>query len=191
MLIHYGFSYIKINQYYKTYRKAVAFLELKGHKMSNNYLEQNIRNSRAKKQQPPSSKKYLEILNSLEESNVCIFDVSVRAMALGQHVNISLKNKKPTLVLNNINVGRSLYELFIAGTKSPYLTLRNYTTEEEMLQHIDEFIERNKGPRTQRMTLLLDNWMMEDLRDEAERLNSNLKEVLESRIDTFQKNITS
>ncbi len=173
------------------YRTTLDFIKKKKHTLTRDWLDEALRYIKRGKPQPPRSKMYGEIMGAIKNSDVCIFDVTVKAMSVGQQIMYALNNKKPTLVVTCVLASDSAEDQFIAGSKSEFLTLKDYKTEEQLKNILEKFLQKNSHPPKSRLSLYLEKTLYDVLTDLSKKYKKTKSETLEILIAKKQERLNA
>ena len=184
MNVYLIYSPIDIKKYQKKYSAAISSIKKK-HVLTRDNFANDVKMFSTKKYNPSKQYMYQDMLGAIDRADVCIFDITQKSMTMGQQMTYSLSHKKPTLFISDSTEATPVHDLVIAGAKSPYLTLVDYLSEKEMIAHIDKFLQRYDGPRTQRMTLLLDVWVCNEIERTAREDDCTRRDVVENKIRSY------
>lgn len=190
MQIYYGFALYRVVEFSQKYKKVLSLIKTKGDFISRDWLDDALQREQNKVPHPSRARLYHSIFSSITDSDICLFDSTAKSMGVGQQIMHALQNRKPTLVLSDLrHEGSVVNRLLISGNKSHYLTLRDYSSDEEMLRHVEEFIEKHRNARDQRMTLSIENNVFDTLQDEAFRKRVPLRDIIEERLDVYRDSL--
>lgn len=190
MKIYYSFPLQKIEENANKYQKVIESIKSRKHSLTREWLSDALNNIKLKREQPSRSKMYPEVMKAIREADVCIFDVTVKSMSVGQQIIYALERRKPTLMISDANKGDLVSSLMIFGSKSGYLFSYDYISEEEMLQLIDSFLNNKEiiNP-PQRFNLFLEksladyvNWRAFDqveFKNKTDVISQAMKDAME------------
>ena len=184
MNVYFICSPVDVTKYIKKYNKVIACIKKK-HVLTRDNFANDVKMFSTKKYNPAKQHMYQDMLDAIDRADVCIFDITQKSMTMGQQMMYSLSHKKPTLFISDVSEATPVKELVIAGATSPYLNLVDYADQKEMLGHVEAFLHRYDGPRTQRMTLLLDTWVCDEIDRTAREDNCTRRDVVENKIRSY------
>jgi len=101
-----------------------------------------------------SAKYYQESMKDIARSDIVVFDATVSSMSVGHQMTYSLYLQKPTLLLVNGKV-KPANDLFVAGSQSPFLTIKTYETEADIKAIVKDFVKKNDETLATRLNLAL------------------------------------
>lgn len=145
------------------------------------------RNGDWQSMKPPEIRKiYMEAMNKIKNSDVVIFDATIPSMRIGHELAFSLEKGKPTLVL--VDASKQTAEsIFISGSGSGYLTIRNYKDLEDVAKVVLRFLKGNLDKKKVRLNLAIDKHIMDyiDKKQYESGLSKTaiIKEIIEQQIE--------
>ncbi|HJP80880.1 MAG TPA: hypothetical protein VJ841_00585 [Candidatus Saccharimonadales bacterium] len=127
-------------------------------------------------------------LDAVRRSDIVIAEITFSDFNQGMHTFIASRYHKPTLILSRDDVKGH----FISGIEDKYLTLKQYSTEEDLRSLIHEFIAKNAiAERDLRFNMFLDRRIYKYLREEAYETGRNkssiVRHILQRAIDERNK----
>jgi hypothetical protein len=130
-----------------------------------------------------------ENLNAVRRSDIVIAEITFSDFNQGMHVYIASRYHKPTLVLSRNDVKGH----FVSGIEDKYLTLKQYSTEEELRVLVHDFIIKNAiAERDLRFNMFLDRRIYKYLREESYDTGRNksaiVRQILNRAINERNKN---
>lgn len=127
-----------------------------------------------------------ESLDAIKRSDLVISEVSFSDFNQGVQTYIAAQYKKPTLVLTRSQIEGT----FISGISNRYLTVRQYSTQEELESVVSEFIQKNTIPaKDLRFNMLLNRHTYKYLRDKSYETGKNKSEIIRQIIQNKQQDI--
>lgn len=172
-------EFAKYKNYYLQTREAI--LKEKG-SLTSDWLPSYIKDLEKGQEHADSSEYYKEVMDSIELSDVAIFDASVSSMSIGHQLTYSLHRQKPTLLLLHKDSRKSNH-LFIAGSKSPDLEIADYSTPEEIGAAVSKFLQDHSGAKDYRLNLALDKKQNDYLTWAAYSYNKTKTDIAKGAID--------
>lgn len=183
MNIYFGCATQKLVEYENTYiaiRNRI--LEL-GHTLTRDWVPEALEESLNKKETFNRQEIYDDVMNAILESDVAIFEGSVPGMGIGHQITFAIDKSKPTLILTDSRIKKS-ENLFIAGTKSPYLILKNYKNIDEINKIISDFLINNSPTSKVRFNLVLERNQDNYIEWAAFRYKISKTEVIKSAVNS-------
>ena len=122
----------------ETYKTILNYLHSKGHVV----LDEHVASSEVYQieEQMEESEIFTQDIRWLTESDGVIAEVSVPSLGVGYEIAYALENlKKP--VLGVYHISRVPISAMISGNTSPNLLLYSYNGIDELLEHIEQFIQ--------------------------------------------------
>ncbi len=123
-----------------------------------------------------------ESLEAIKQSDLVIAEISLSDFNQGIQTYIAAQYKKPTLVLTRTPIEGQ----FISGLEgtNKYLTLKPYSTVDELEQIITSFINQHSIPlKDLRFNLFLDRPIFKYLRDKSYETGMNKSEIIRELIE--------
>jgi hypothetical protein len=162
MKIYYSFPLQELKQNASKYHKVIDFLKQNEHELTREWLDDALKHIENNRSQPSRAEMYSEVMAAIRSAKVCIFDVTVKSMSVGQQILYALERRKPTLMISNIHKSDPVYTLMIYGSGSGYLHAYDYRNEVEMLKIIETFLSKPYIiAEPQRYNLLLERELSE------------------------------
>lgn len=116
-----------------------------------------------------------ESLDAIRRSDMIIAEISYSDFNQGVQTYIAAQYKKPTLVVTRSKVK----DQFISGISDQYLTIKQYSTSDELEAIVSSFIKQHTIPaKDLRFNLLLDRRIYKYLRDKSYETGKNKSEII-------------
>jgi len=189
MKVYFGFTYADILTSAADYNKIRETILDGDHEITRDWLESAIHNAENNIKEKSRADMFKGIVSSIRAADVCIFDVTVRAMSIGQQISYALSIGKPTLVILNLEKGISFKEQFIGGNKSGYLELQEYTSPQEIERYVKRFLRNNANDPKVRLNLSIERSLVELLEKYCYENNINKTSVVRESLKSFLSQI--
>lgn len=155
MKVYLGSSAQNIKEYAKFYlAERDAILSL-GNTITRDWILEAIEDDKNSINTANRSHMYENVMHSIQDADLVIFDCSVPATSVGHQITFAIGRYKPTLILVHKNHKPSK-SLFLAGSKSPYLTFKDYKTQEQAKTIVSQFLKEKEPNSKVRFNLVLD-----------------------------------
>ena len=156
MKVYYSCSTNKLIEYKENYISAINTIKNFGAELTRDWLEVAIKSVEENSPRPERAELFSEVMKAIQTANVCIFDVTEATMALGVQTTECLNKGIPHLLLINADYNSNPNNLFIAGSKSNYTTVKTYSDQFALDQHIECFLIKHRDHAKTRLNLALD-----------------------------------
>lgn len=163
MKIYFSCSLENIVTHKSNYLEIIQNIKENSATLTRDWVENAINNIENGKNRPPRSELYSEIMKAIIDSDLCIFDVTEQSMSVGHQLTYALDKRRPTLLLINKSNGYDPNDLFISGSKSGYLTVKDYSSHSDIKKIVRNFILKNKNQSKTRLNLALDKHLADFL----------------------------
>lgn len=129
---------------------------------------------------------------AIHAAEVCIFEVTEHGMSIGYQIAHAIDRKKPTLLLVHKRNGFDPVDAWwIAGNKSGYFTMRNYTSPSEAKRIVQSFLKRYRAGTRARINLALPahlaNAVAEMARQEKRSRTDIINLAIEEKVEAYGK----
>lgn len=182
MKIYFGSSGSNLKKYKKEYLSIRNIILNNGQDLTRDWLPEAIELFEKGKDDIIRAEIYEEVMHSILEADLCIFECSVTGMSVGHQISFALSKRKPTLVILKHN-DKSAVNLFIAGSKSPHLQMKNYDTISELESTIEKFLRNNSSKKKIRFNLVLEPYENDYIRWASFKYKIDKTSVLRSALD--------
>lgn len=116
-----------------------------------------------------------ESLDAIKRADLIISEITLRDFNQGIQTYMAAQYKKPTLVVTRSQIENH----FISGISNKYLTVKKYSTEEELEALITSFIKQNTIPQNDlRFNMILDRRIYKYLRYKSYETGKNKSEIV-------------
>jgi hypothetical protein len=183
MKVTFNCSTVRITEFKSFYRAAVSAIK-EEHTLVRDWIERSIDAIENGKEPIPYSEIYQDVMSTILQTDVAIFDCTVKSMSMGHQLTFALDKNKPTLILVNKSEG-PLENLFISGNKSPLLTIKSYTSEAQITSIIKTFLRSHGEHSKTRFNLVLDKSQDMYVRWASKRYNKSKTELIKQSVDTI------
>ncbi len=130
---------------------------------------------------------FSKTIESILRADIVICDVSVSSMRIGHELAFALEKSKPTLAIADIK-DRNVETLFLKGSRSGFLTLKNYDSYDMLSKIVGKFIKKNEGGGRSRLNLSLESYFNKYLEWKQFETGISKTEILKNAIkDCIQK----
>ncbi len=183
MNVFFGCTTQKILKYknsYEVIRKSILDL---GHTLTRDWIPEAIEEASLNLKKSRRSEIYDDVMNAILNSDVAIFEVSVPGMSVGHQITFSIEKSKPTLLLSR-SLSKKTEDLFIAGTKSPYLIFKDYRSNTQLPEIIKGFLSSNSPTSKTRFNLVIERELNNYIEWAAFKYHLSKTEVIKSAIST-------
>ena len=181
MKVFFGFPYKNIMQHRFFYEKARASIIDSGCEILADWLKEGVDRAKSKKNKS-HAESYSEAMGAISKADVCVFDVSEGTMAMGHQLTFALDKGKPSLVLYLPNGTHTVESLFIGGSRSGFLTLKNYQNEKEIQSIVEKFLIRYKNSARKRFNLALDQYLDDYLERQSYETGKTKTDIIKESI---------
>jgi len=121
-----------------------------------------------------------ESIDAIKRSDLIIAEISFSDFNQGIQTYIAAQYKKPTLIVTRSPVK----DRFISGISDKYLTVKQYSTKEELELIVNTFIKQHAVPaKDLRFNMILDRRVYKYLRDKSYETGKNKSEIIRDLID--------
>lgn len=182
MDIFFSCSTDKILEHKDSYLTILKSIKSQGHTLTRDWLEKSLDLAEKKVEDIPREKLYTEVMSAIIAADVAIFDCTVQSMSIGHQLTFALDKGKPSLLLAK-KTQEKIENLFISGSKSSYLTLKNYSNEEELKQILFEFLSKNSSKAKVRFQIVLDRAQHDFIEWASFRYKRNKSDIIKDAID--------
>jgi|GEM_PF-2995041 len=182
--VYFAFGIVNLSFHEKDYRITIQEIKSAGNVLTRDDIDEDLKHMQNGKLPPIRAKKYGAIINSISDADLCIFDISSKSLAIGQQIEIALQKKKPVLIVSNLNKSTSIERLFISGSSSSSLILKNYSNDSELKETVANFFDHDFTKKKVRMNFFLE----EELHDRIEKYS---KETGQTKTDVIKKSLQS
>ena len=163
------------------YEKARASIIDSGCEILADWLKEGVDRAKSKKNKS-HAESYSEAMGAISKADVCVFDVSEGTMAMGHQLTFALDKGKPSLVLYLPNGTHTVESLFIGGSRSGFLTLKNYQNEKEIQSIVEKFLIRYKNSARKRFNLALDQYLDDYLERQSYETGKTKTDIIKESI---------
>lgn len=157
-----------------------------GHILTRDWIPEAIDEANSNIPQTRRPDLYDEVMNAILHSDLTIFECSAPGMSVGHQITFSIEKSKPTLILLDSS-GKNTGDLFIAGTNSPYLRLKNYKNPAELDKIIDDFLSNNSPTSKTRFNLVIERELNNYVEWASFKKNLSKTEIIKNAINNKMK----
>jgi len=123
-------------------------------------------------------------LDAIAKSDLVIVEATQARFSQGFQAYVAAQHKKPTLIVTRTQIK----DRFISGVENKFITVRHYSTTDELQSIVAKFIKQNSIPEKDlRFNMILDRRIYKYLRDTSYETGKNkseiVRELLERDID--------
>lgn len=190
MKVYFGCSTKKILDYKDYYRLIIDTIIENGHELTRDWVDESIKLAENNIEENTGVRWYKTVMDSILASDVCIFDTSVNSMSVGHQLTFSLEKKKSVLLIAHTDA-RDVHNLFISGNRSVLLTIKNYSSKENLKEDIDKFLKDHTNKPKTRFHFILDKKQNDYLEWASYTYKKNktdlLKKAINEMIDSDEK----
>lgn len=169
-------------KYKDSYLKIVDTIKQGGHSITRDWLNREVMHLEMKDSKGKRSDLYTKVMSAITQADVVIFDCTVRSMGLGHQLTYALDKGKPTLLLSKGN-SMDIKDLFISGSKSGFLTIRNYKDIKDIPEIVNNFLLKNSSRPKVRFQIVLDKEQNDFIEWASYIYKRNKSEIIKSAID--------
>lgn len=187
MEVFFSCSTDNILEHKDSYIAILKTIKSEGHVLTRDWLEKSLDLAEKKREDIPREKLYTEVMSAIIAADVAIFDCTVQSMSIGHQLTFALDKGKPTLLVAQKSQEK-IEGLFISGSKSSYLTLRNYSNNEDLKQAILEFLSKNSSKAKVRFQIVLDRAQHDFIEWASFRYKRNKSDIIKDAIDDKSSN---
>jgi hypothetical protein len=155
MKVYLGCSAQNIKDYAKFYLAERESILSLGNTITRDWILNAIDDDKKSIDTTDRSHMYDDVMRAIQDADLVVFDCSVPAMSVGHQITFAVERYKPTLILVHKNHKLST-SLFLAGSNSPYLTFKDYKTEEQAKSIVAQFLKEKEPNSKVRFNLVLD-----------------------------------
>lgn len=164
------------------YLAIVDSIEHNGHTITRDWLRKAVEQTQNGESRNTRSDLYTKVMSAISQSDAIVFDCTVRSMGIGHQLTYALDKSKPTLLLFKKNSNNN-EDFFITGSKSSFLTIKNYTSKKEIPELVKSFLVKNLSKPKVRFQLVLDKVQNDFIEWASYRYKRNKSEIIKSAID--------
>lgn len=164
------------------YTVIVDTVKKEGHTLTRDWLEKSIEHTEQSSGKSDRSNRYSKVMLAIAQADAVIFDCTVRSMGIGHQLTYALDKSKPTLLLYK-RVSKEAEDLFISGSKSGFLTIKDYKTQEEAQKLVRDFLLKNLSKPKVRFQLVMDKEQNDFIEWASYKYKRNKSEIIKSAID--------
>ena len=139
-------------RFYKTARNTILSL---GHKINRDWIDYSINLAKRNIPEAPTHTLYEDVVAAIMTADALVVDASVASMAIGHQVTLALQNDKPVLLLKLESRGKKQEKLFIEGSNSKNLEVRQYSKTTDIKLAVTEFLRKHEDKPKKRFNLVL------------------------------------
>lgn len=182
MKVFFGSSGTDLSKYKKEYLVIRDIILKTNQTLTRDWLPDAIYLSERGKDDVVRADLYEEVMHAILEADLCIFECSITGMSIGHQISFALSKRKNTLVILKAK-NKIAKDLFIAGSKSPYLLLKNYRTTKELELTIKNFITKSSTRKKIRFNLVLEPHENDYIRWASFKYKTDKTSILRSALD--------
>lgn len=164
---YFSFSTQHITEHKDSYRRVLDLLKADGLTIVRNWLDSALKRASSGKEQESRAPMYKEIMDSIRTSDICIFDVTVKSMGIGQQITYAIERGKPVLVVSSVNADIPLDMLLISGSRSGLLELAEYKNLEQLEKIVKRFIKKRATGSHVRFNLNMESYLFDFIEKKA------------------------
>lgn len=165
--------YFKINKYLKESGFIVPYDWLDGADRfyQTDYKDRNI------------NEIFRDVINAIDNANAVVIEYTVPNFSSSHQINYALLKKKPTLVMRLNKDNPRFNDSYLEAYQSPYLTIREYTTEnyEDIIDEFFGIVEMGLG--TSRYNIVLNKKQKHYLDWASSKYKNSRSEIIRELID--------
>ena len=114
-------------------------------------------------------------IEAIKKSDLVIVEATQARFSQGFQAYTAARYKKPTLIVSRSQIK----DRFISGVNSKLITIKQYTTEEELRAIVAKFIKQNTIPEKDlRFNMILDRRIYKYLRDTSYETGKNKSQIV-------------
>lgn len=183
MKVFFSCSTNNILSHKDAYEAIVLAIKEEGHDLTRNWLKKSIELASQKVPDIKRGDHYSLVMSAIISADLVILDSSVQSMSIGHQLTFALDKGKPTLLLANMSE-ESMKDLFISGSKSSFLTMKNYENVSEIPKIVKDFLRKNSSKSKIRFQIVLDKPQHDYIEWAAFKYSKNKSEIIKKSIDT-------
>lgn len=164
------------------YLTIVNTIKQNGHTITRDWIDRAIEQFKNGQIRGKRSDLYSKVMSAISQSDAIVFDCTVRSMGIGHQLTYALDKSKPTLLLFR-DSSHSGEDLFISGSKSSFLTIKRYKTNEDIQESVSNFLLKNLSKPKVRFQLVLDKDQNDFIEWTSYTYKRNKSEIIKSAID--------
>lgn len=165
------------------YETIVNTIKSEGHELTRDWLRKSIDLASQHEPDVKRGNHYSLVMSAIIEADLVILDSTVQSMSIGHQLTFAIDKAKPTLLLANITE-ESMKDLFISGSKSSFLTMKNYRSETEIPALVKDFLRKNSSKSKIRFQIVLDKPQHNYIEWASFKYKKNKSEVIKKSIDS-------
>jgi hypothetical protein len=186
MKIYFGCPRASLQQEEARYLSILQFLkENYDCELARDWVERTLNDIRCGLPAPSYEVLREEILRDIDSADLTIFEITQKSMGLGQQLMYALDQKKPTLILNDLSISRPVRDIFII-TKDHQPIAGDYSSSDEMIDHVANFMNTQELRRHKRITLDVDASLHRELDRLADIEHRTRRDVVEDHIRKYR-----
>lgn len=176
----------KILENKDSYEAIVNTIKKEGISITRDWLAKSIQLAEEKTTEIGRRNFYTDVMNAILEADVTIFDCTVQSMSIGHQLTFALNKGKPTLLLAKESE-ENIEDLFISGSKSNYLTLKNYKNSSDIPEIVKKFLDAHSGKVKERkkirFQIVLDEFQHDYIEWASYKHKKNKSEIIKEAIN--------
>ncbi len=182
MKIFYSCATAKLIENKESYLHAIKTIKEEGHTLTRDWVGKAVAYAEKGIAGRERHEIYSEVILAISQADLVIIDTTVRSMGLGHQVTYSLHNEKPTLILER-GLKHDVKNLFVAGSKSPYLSLEQYNSHTNLSKIIKKFLTDNSVKSKIRFQLVMNKTQFDYVSWASYKYSKNKSEIIKNAIN--------
>ncbi len=177
MKVFFSCSTNDILKHRENYETIVKTISEEGHELTRDWLKRSV--DLAAKNEPELNRgnHYSSVMSAIIDADVVIFDSTVKSMSIGHQLTFALDKSKPALLLANIS-DKAMEDLFISGSKSSFLTMKNYANAKDLKALVKDFLTKSSSKSKVRFQIVLDKEQNDYLEWAAFKYKKNKSDIV-------------
>lgn len=159
MVVFFTCSTKKIGKYASYYLAARDAVFKSGNSVNRDWIDYSINLAKRNITEASTHIHYEDVVASIMTSDAVVVDSTVPSMAIGHQVTIALQNEKPVLLLKLRQTNSKVDKLFIEGSNSPNLEVREYSSAKQIKKIVMQFLRKYESKPKKRFNLVLTGYL--------------------------------